>query len=76
MIAEIIPDAYEFFGTKISKPSGKRNRVFYPTFPIGRYLSQALLENFNDINELREFLSFSSSQLIDSRKTRNYTASL
>ena len=56
MIAEIIPNAYDFSGRKISKPSGKRIRVFHPTFPIGRYLSQPLSESFKDINELRKFL--------------------
>jgi len=57
MIAEIIPDAYDFPGRKISKPTGKRLRLFHPTFPIGRYLSQPLSQPFNDIEELREFLT-------------------
>jgi len=56
MIAEVIPNAYDFSGKKISKPSGKRTRVFHPTFPMGRYLSQPLSKRFNGIDELRQFL--------------------
>jgi len=56
MIAEIIPDAYDFLGRKISKPTGKRIRVFHPTFPMGRYLSQPLSKHFSNINDLRKFL--------------------
>lgn len=56
MIAEIIPNAYDFEGKKVSKPTGKRIRVFHPTFPMGRFLSQPLTKQFNDIHELRRFL--------------------
>jgi hypothetical protein len=56
MISEIIPEAYDFFGKKISKPTGKRIRVFHPTFPMGRYLSQPLTHRFTSIDELRRFL--------------------
>jgi hypothetical protein len=56
MIAELIPCAYDFTGIKISKPTGKRIRVFHPTFPMGRFLSQPLTKQFKDINELRRFL--------------------
>ena len=56
MISEIIPDAYDFTGKKISKPVGKRIRVFHPTFPMGRYLSQPLSNQFLTIDELRKFL--------------------
>jgi hypothetical protein len=56
MIAEIIPDAYDFFGKKVSKPTGKRIRVFHPTFPMGRFLTQPLSNHFDNINELRVFL--------------------
>lgn len=64
MIAEIIPDAYDFLGKKISKPSGKRCRVFHPTFPMGRYLSQPLSQKFKNIDELRKFL-FTCSYVSD-----------
>jgi hypothetical protein len=56
MIAEVIPNAYDFLGQKVSKPTGKRIRVFHPTFPMGKYLSQPLSNKFNSIDELREFL--------------------
>ncbi len=56
MIAEIIPDAYDFSGKKIGRPTGKRIRVFHPTFPIGRNLSQPLSKRFCNIDELRKFL--------------------
>jgi hypothetical protein len=56
MIAEIIPGAYDFHGKKIGRPTGKRIRVFNPTFPMGRYLSHPLSEQFKDINGLRKFL--------------------
>jgi hypothetical protein len=56
MIAEIIPNAYDFAGKKISKPSGKRKLVFHPTFPMGMFISQPLSNHFKDINEIRKFL--------------------
>jgi glycosyltransferase involved in cell wall biosynthesis len=56
MISEVIPSAYDFFGKKIIKPTGKRAKIFHPTFPVGSYLSQKLSNKFNDINELRKFL--------------------
>ena len=56
MIAETIPNAYDFLGKKISKPTGKRIRTFHPTFPMGRYLSQPVSKNFEDIDALRKFL--------------------
>jgi hypothetical protein len=56
MISEIIPDSYDYSGKKISKPTGKRIRLFRPTFPMGRYLSQPLSNRFSTIDELRKFL--------------------
>jgi Transglutaminase-like domain len=56
MISEIIPGAYDFTGKKIASPTGKRIRVFHPTFPMGRFLSQPLSEHFDDIEGLRKFL--------------------
>jgi len=56
MIAEIIKDAYDISGKKVSKPTGKRIRVFHPTFPMGRYLSQPLSTYHTSIYELRKFL--------------------
>lgn len=57
MIAEVIPRAYDYPGTKIGRPKGKRIRVFHPTFPMGRYLSGPLTHRFEDIEALRTFLS-------------------
>lgn len=56
MIAEVIPEAYDYFGKKVTKPTGKRIRVFHPTFPMGRYLSKPLAKKFDDIDGLRKFL--------------------
>jgi len=53
MISEIIPKAYDIEGRKIAKPSKK---IFRPTFPMGRFLSQPLNTQYSSIDEIRQFL--------------------
>ncbi|OHB56865.1 MAG: hypothetical protein A2Y07_10850 [Planctomycetes bacterium GWF2_50_10] len=58
MITEIIPQIYDTIGKQIAKPiSRKRKHKFIPHFPVERYLSEPLVNKFNDLNELRKFLS-------------------
>jgi glycosyltransferase involved in cell wall biosynthesis len=45
-----------FMAKKSSSRLGNGQKFFIQTFPIGSYLSQKLSNNFNDINELRNFL--------------------
>jgi hypothetical protein len=56
MIAEIIPQVYDFDGRRIFHPSKKR----FPSFkgrPVGSFFSQPLNVVCGDINEIRSFLS-------------------
>jgi predicted transglutaminase-like cysteine proteinase len=55
MIAEIVPDAYEF-GRKVLRPDLRRKGI-HPTFPMGRYVSQPLAVKCDSIREVRTFLS-------------------
>ena len=55
MIAEIIAQAYDVDGVRISQPT-RRHRV-KPTYPIGRYLSQPLTVRPRSLEELRVFLA-------------------
>ncbi len=57
MIAEIIPEAYDFHGKPTSTPMSKRQkRTFEPNFPMGRFLTQPLAVRCADIRELSRFL--------------------
>jgi len=56
MIAEIIPEAYDAFGTKTFRPDLRRKEV-HPTFPMGRYVGHPLRVNCDSIRDVRRFLS-------------------
>lgn len=57
MIAELIPEAYDFFGKPTSAPISRRQkRVFEPSFPLGRFLTQPLAVRCVDIPGLCRFL--------------------
>lgn len=56
MIAEIIPEAYDAEGRKVSRPFG-RHKGLRPTFPLGRYVSQPLAIQCHSIKDVRNFLS-------------------
>jgi len=57
MMAEIIPEAYDVAGKPTSAPISRRQkRVFEPSFPVGRFLTQPLAVHCADIPELRRFL--------------------
>ncbi|MGB8064598.1 MAG: transglutaminase domain-containing protein [Candidatus Sulfotelmatobacter sp.] len=55
MIAEVVPEAYDFAGKQVSQPFLRR-RGPHPTFPMGRYISQPLTIKCSTIGEIRAFL--------------------
>ena len=55
MIAETIPEVYDARGRQVSQPFIKR-RGPHPTFPMGRYVSQALTVQCHTLEEIRQFL--------------------
>ena len=55
MISETIKN-YDTHGKKTSKLSPYIKKYFKPTFPMGRYISQALTVECKNITELQEFL--------------------
>ena len=55
MIAEIIPETYDGYGTQVSQPFLKRKGP-HPTFPMGRYVSQPLTIQCHTLEEVRRFL--------------------
>jgi hypothetical protein len=55
MIAEIFPQIYDAAGKQVSHPFHGR-KVFHPTFPMGRYVSQPLSMQCKTIEEIRNFL--------------------
>jgi hypothetical protein len=54
MIAEIIPETYDAVGKQVSPPP--RRTGLRPTFPMGRYVSQALTIKCDTVAKVREFL--------------------
>jgi hypothetical protein len=56
MIAEIIPEAYDATGHQVSQPFHRR-RGPHPTFPMGRYVTQALTVKCATMHEVRKFLA-------------------
>lgn len=57
MIAEIIPAIYDVTGRPVALVSKRRKRLFHGTFPAGRYVSQPLAQQCENIADLRRFLS-------------------
>ena len=55
MIAEIVPEAYDAFGRKTTRPEWRHKGV-HPTFPMGRYFSQPLTVKCESIRDIRMFL--------------------
>jgi len=55
MIAEVIPEAYDATGHRVSQPFLRR-RGPHPTFPMGRYVSQPLAVECKSIEDARQFL--------------------
>jgi len=56
MIAEIIPQAYDAEGRRVSQPFLRRKGP-HPTFPMGRYVSQPLTVKCDTIRDVRRFLA-------------------
>lgn len=56
MIAEIIPEAYDAVGQKVSRPFDRKNGP-QPTFPLGRYAQSPLSIKCKNVEEVRRFLS-------------------
>ncbi len=57
MLAEIIEDAYDVHGRLLAQsPAGRRRRVFHPTYPIKRFLTQPLQEHCASLEDVRQFL--------------------
>lgn len=56
MMAEIIPEVYDAVGRKVLRPDLRRKGV-HPTFPMGRYVSQALAVKCQTIEDVRQFLT-------------------
>jgi len=56
VIAEIIPEAYDAKGHRVSQPFHGRKGL-HPTFPLGRYVSQPLSLQCRNLEEMRQFLS-------------------
>jgi hypothetical protein len=55
MIAEVIPEAYDVAGRRVSQPFHRRRGV-HPSFPMGRYVSQPLAVKCETIEDVRQFL--------------------
>jgi len=55
MIAEVIPEAYDTTGTRVSQPFLRRKGP-HPSFPMGRYVSQPLTVKCATIQDVRRFL--------------------
>jgi hypothetical protein len=55
MIAEVIPQAYDAKGRRVSQPFLRR-RGPHPTFPMGRYISQPLSTKCSTLEEVRQLL--------------------
>lgn len=55
MIAEIIPEAYDAVGRRVSRPFDRRHGP-QPTFPLGRYAQSPLSINCTNVEEVRRFL--------------------
>lgn len=56
MIAEIIPEAYDAVGRRVSQPFARRKGP-HPTFPMGRYISQPLAVRCESMADVRLFLA-------------------
>ena len=55
MIAEVIPDAYDAVGRKVSRPFDSKNGP-QPTFPLDRYAQSPLANKCTTVEEVRRFL--------------------
>jgi hypothetical protein len=56
VIAEILPAAYDVNGRQVYRPSKRTHPFFRPTFPMGRFIAQPLLQPCATMAELRERL--------------------
>lgn len=56
MIAEIIPEAYDYDGSRTSNPNYRKKGYYPPTFPLGAFKSQSLEVKCKSISDLRNFL--------------------
>jgi transglutaminase superfamily protein len=57
MLIEIIPESYDIQGKEIPEPNRrKKNKLFHPTFPMKRFLSQPLSVKCENIHDIRKFL--------------------
>lgn len=52
-----MPSIYDVAGKRVSATTRKQRRLFYGTFPPGRYISQPLSEQCSSIEEVQRFLS-------------------
>jgi hypothetical protein len=55
MIAEVIPQAYDISGTRVSQPFHRRKGP-HPSFPMGRYVAYPLAVKCESIQDVRRFL--------------------
>ena len=56
MLAEIIPDLYDYAGKKIFKPTKGKHRIFRPTFPMEMFLRVELKEKCDSFEDIRRFV--------------------